>query len=407
MATVNRIRNTAGSIAGEASKRILMQVLSRLQVGHLLVRLPDGSSLSFGKEGSEPGASIEILDDDFFGRAVSGGEIGLGETYMDGLWRSDDLVALLRLGLVNRGRASINIPGLARVTRLADRRLHLRRKNTVEKARENIRAHYDLGNDFYRLFLDNTMTYSSAYFSYPEQPLAEAQHNKYLMLCEKAGIQRGDHVLEIGTGWGGFAIYAAKNYGCRVTTVTISKEQLEMAQRRVEGACLSHLVDVQFRDYREVEGAFERIVSIEMLEAVGAEYFATFFEKVDSLLKPEGRAVIQAISVPERAYKSLREGVNWIQKYIFPGGMLPSLAEIERSLTQTKLVVSDVEDIADHYAITLRRWRSAFLENLPAVRALGFDDRFIRMWEFYLASSEACFLTRTTGDIQLVLEKQP
>lgn len=407
MTTVERIRSTAGTLAHEAAKRLLVQALSRLRSGHLQVTFPNGSTSTYGTPGTRPEAAIEILDNEFFGRMLTGGEIGFGEAYMDGLWRSPDIVALLELGLLNRGRVSLNIPGLGRVSRLADRRLHLRRKNTIDKARENVHAHYDLGNDFYRLFLDNTMTYSSAYFSNPEQPLAEAQHNKYFMLCEKAGVQRGDHLLEIGTGWGGFAIYVARSYGCHVTSITISKEQIEMAQRRVEGAGLGHLVDVQFADYREVTGSFDRVVSIEMLEAVGAEYFATFFHQIDSLLKPGGKAAIQVITVPERNFKSVRDGVNWIQKYIFPGGMLPSLAEVERALAGTGLVVTGVEDIGLHYATTLRRWRAAFMANLPAVMGLGFDERFIRMWEYYLTSSEACFLTRTTGDLQVVLEHQP
>jgi cyclopropane-fatty-acyl-phospholipid synthase len=225
------------------------------------------------------------------------------------------------------------------------------------------------------------------------------------MLCEKARINRYHHVLEIGSGWGGFAIYAARNYGCRVTTVTTSEEQLAFAQRRVEGANLADHVEVLLRDYRQISGQYDAVVSIEMLEAVGAEYFSTFFKKLDESLKPGGRAAIQAITIPDRHYAALRDGVNWVQKYIFPGGMLPSLAELERSLAETSLLISEVQDIGPDYATTLRRWRTAFLKNRPGVRALGFDDRFIRTWEYYLAVSEAGFLTRNTSDLQVVLEK--
>ena len=405
MTAVQSIRKQAGGLAVEAARGLVVQLASRFKQGSLRVEFPDGSVRLFGQAGAIPAADLQIVDPAFYRLVLLGGEIGLGEAYMDGYWRSRDLVQLLRFGVLNRSHASLNIPGLKRVTQLADRRLHLSRRNTADKARDNIHAHYDLGNEFFRLFLDQTLTYSCAYFSHPDQPLAEAQYNKYLMLCEKARVGRGQHILEIGSGWGGFAIYAARNYGCRVTTITISEEQFELARRRVDGAGLSDLVEVELRDYRDLEGEYDAVVSIEMLEAVGAEYFATFFEKIEAALKPGGRAAIQVITVPDRSYASLRDGVNWMQKYIFPGGMLPSLAELERSLASTSLIITEVQDIGLHYATTLRRWRTAFMENLPAVRALGFDDRFIRMWEYYLAVSEAGFLTRNTGDLQVVFEK--
>ena len=399
------LRRQAGNLAGEAVRGLLVQLASRIKRGSLRIEFPDGSVRLFGQAGASPAADLKILDPAFYRQVALGGEIGFGEAYVDGLWRSSDLVSLLSLGIVNRPHVNLNVPGFRRVTRLADRRLHLSRRNTSQQARDNIHAHYDLGNDFFRLFLDQTLTYSCACFSNPEQSLADAQHTKYLMLCEKARIRRDDHVLEIGSGWGGFAIYAARNYGCRVTTVTISEEQLNLARRRIEGAGLSELVDVVPRDYRDITGQYDAVVSIEMLEAVGAEYFPAFFKKVDDSLKPGRRAAIQVITVPERSYAGLRDGVNWVQKYIFPGGMLPSLAEIERSLAETSLLITEVQDIGPHYATTLRRWRTAFMDNLPAVRALGFDERFIRMWEYYLAVSEAGFLTRNTGDLQIVFEK--
>jgi cyclopropane-fatty-acyl-phospholipid synthase len=405
MTAVQDLRRQAGSLAVEAARGLLVQLASRIKQGSLRIEFPDGSVRLFGQPGAAPAADLKILDPAFYRQVAIGGEIGFGEAYVDGSWQSSDLVSLLSLGILNRQNVSLKLPGLRRMTQLADRGLHLSRRNTADQARENILAHYDLGNDFFRLFLDQTLTYSCAVFSNPEQSLAEAQHTKYLMLCEKARIGRNDHVLEIGSGWGGFAIYAARKYGCRVTTITISQEQLALARRRVEGAGLADQVEVLLCDYRQIDGQYDAVVSIEMLEAVGAEYFPTFFKKVDESLKPGGHAAIQVITVPERNYVALREGVNWVQKYIFPGGMLPSLAEIERSLADSSLVITEVQDIGPHYATTLRRWRAAFWENLAAARALGFDDRFIRMWEYYLASSEASFITRNTSDLQIVLEK--
>lgn len=405
MTAVHDLRRQAGNLAVEAARGVLVQVASRIKHGSLRIEFPDGAVRLFGQAGAAPAADLTILDPAFYRQVALAGEIGFGEAYVDGVWRSSDLVTLLTLGILNRPHLNLNLPGLRRMTQLADRRLHLSRRNTSNQARENIHNHYDLGNDFFRLFLDQTLTYSCAYFSNPEQSLAEAQHNKYLMLCEKARVGRDDHVLEIGSGWGGFAIYAARNYGCRVTSVTTSEEQLALAQRRVEGAGLADQIEIVLCDYREISGQYDAVVSIEMLEAVGAEYLPTFFKKVDESLKPGARAAIQVITVPDRNYAALRDGVNWVQKYVFPGGMLPSLAEMERSLAETGLLITEVQDIGPHYATTLRRWRTAFMENLPAVRALGFDDRFIRTWEYYLAISEASFITRNTADLQVVFEK--
>jgi cyclopropane-fatty-acyl-phospholipid synthase len=249
------------------------------------------------------------------------------------------------------------------------------------------------------------MTYSSAVFEVPDETLAAAQRNKYRRMAEGADLREGMHVLEIGSGWGGFALYAAGELGCRVTTVTISKEQHALATERVRAAGLAHLVDVQLRDYRDIEGTYDAIVSIEMLEAVGAEYFTTYFEACDRALNAGGKLSLQVITFPDVAYESQRRGANWIQTYIFPGGLCPSLAVIERSVHDTRLLVRSVSDIGPSYARTLREWRTRFLANLDAVRAQGFDDRFIRMWEYYLALSEAGFATGVTQDLQIVMEK--
>jgi cyclopropane-fatty-acyl-phospholipid synthase len=248
------------------------------------------------------------------------------------------------------------------------------------------------------------MTYSCAVFDEPGQPLADAQRNKYRLLCQKARISAADHVLEIGSGWGGFAMFAAERYGCRVTSITISRRQHELARRRVAEAGLDHAVDIRLCDYRDVVGQFDKVVSIEMFEAVGADYFAPFFRACERALRPGGLMALQTISIPDRSFEPMRRGVNWIQKYIFPGGMLPSLAAIERALYSTRLAITGVEDIGQHYAVTLRHWRHRFLANVEEVRRLGFDDRFVRMWEYYLAASEAGFRTRNTFDLQIVLE---
>ncbi len=331
--------------------------------------------------------------------------MGAGEAYMDGQWSSPDLPGLLRFGALERDGLGLGSGWWRLPIRLARAAAHRTRRNTMAGARRNIAAHYDLGNDFYRLFLDESLTYSSAVFTDPGFSLAEAQREKYRIMAERAGVGPGQHILEIGTGWGGFALYAAGELDCRVTTVTISPAQHSLATRRVAEAGLADQVAVELRDYREVGGTFDAIVSIEMFEAVGAEFHATFFETCDRVLRPGGRLSLQTIAFPDVAYEPQRRGANWIQTYIFPGGLLPSLAAIERSLHGTRLLVRDVQDIGPHYVRTLATWRASYLQRLDDVRAMGFDERFIRMWEYYLALSEAGFAAGLCQDFQIVLEK--
>ena len=388
------------------ARRVALAAARRIRTGCLAVELPDGSRHVFGDRASARRAEIRVHHMAALQRILVNGETGAGEGYMDGLWSSPDLVALIELASLNRASLALSA-GWWRVPGQLVRTLaHRARRNTRAGSRRNIAAHYDLGNDFYRLFLDETLTYSSAVFASPDQSLADAQRNKYRIIAERAGLARGRHVLEIGTGWGGFALYAAGELGCRVTSITISRAQWELSRERVRAAGLEGLVDVQLRDYREISGTYDAIVSIEMLEAVGAEYFATFFAVCDRALAPGGRMSLQSITFPDAAYESQRRGANWIQQYIFPGGLCPSLAVIERSTRDTNLLITGVEDIAPHYVRTLRAWRSRFLEQLDAVRAMGFDDRFVRMWEYYLALSEAAFATGATQDLQLVFEKR-
>jgi cyclopropane-fatty-acyl-phospholipid synthase len=385
--------------------RIGLAAASRIRTGCLTVQLPDGSRRVFGDRDSTLRGEMHIHDLEALRRLLIGGEIGGGEAYMDGLWSSPDLVALISLAVANRSALALS-KGWWRVPAKAARTVsHRRNRNTRAGARRNITAHYDLGNDFYRLWLDETMTYSSAVFESPEQSLADAQRTKYRRMAELAGLERGQHVLEIGTGWGGFALYAAGTLGCRVTSVTISQAQHDLASQRIAEAGLADRVDVQLRDYRDVQGTFDAVVSIEMLEAVGAEYYRDFFALADRSLKPGGRMSVQVITFPHDAYLAQLRGANWIQRYIFPGGVLPSLAAIESSLEGTQLLVTGVSDIRDSYARTLRTWRTSFFARLDEVRAMGFDERFIRMWDYYLSISEAGFRTGMTQDLQIAFQK--
>ena len=404
--TASRSIQLAEPILSRLAWRIALGAAGRVKVGQLLVVLPDGDRRTFGDHGATPMAEIHIHDRRALVKLLVDGETGGGEAYMDGLWSSPDLTGLLRWAVLNRESLALSAGWFRRPAQLRRTFIHRFKRNTVRGSRRNIAAHYDLGNEFYRTFLDESMTYSSAVFASPDQSLAEAQRNKYRLVAEGAGLAEGQHVLEIGSGWGGFALYAAGELGCRVTSITISQEQYDLARERVRHAGLEHLVDIQLRDYRDITGTYDAIVSIEMLEAVGAGYFSTFFEACDTALVPGGRLSLQSITFPDAAYEPQLRGANWIQTYIFPGGLCPSLAVIERSTHGTRLLIREVSDIADSYVLTLRAWRTRFLERVGAVRAMGFDERFIRMWDYYLAVSEAGFATGISQDLQIVFEKR-
>jgi len=388
-----------------AADRLVVELGRRLKIGRLTVELPDGTRRTFAGAKNGPSGEIRINDRRAVWRILFGGEPGAGEAYMDGLWTSPDLASALIVAALNREAFGVTRGWLRRPLQIPRNMAHRARRNTLAGSRRNIRAHYDLGNEFYRLFLDETMTYSSAVFESPAQSLADAQRNKYRIHAERAGLTPGMRVLEIGSGWGGFALYAARDLGCDVTSITVSKAQHELATKRIAEAGLSAQARVELRDYREIRGEYDAIVSIEMLEAVGADYFEAFFAACDRALKPGGRMSLQSICFPDVAFEPQRRGSNWIQLYIFPGGLLPSLAAIERSLHDTHLLISSTQDIGEHYVRTLQTWRRRFMERLPEVRAMGFDERFVRMWEYYLALSEAGFATGLVQDQQLVLEK--
>jgi cyclopropane-fatty-acyl-phospholipid synthase len=402
-----RLSPTPASILEATGERVLLGAAARIGAGRLTVVLPDGSRREFaGAEQPGLAGEIRVHDRAAFVRLLLDGETGAGDAYMDGQWSSPDLVALLQLASVNRRALALTSGWWRAPTQAARILAHRANRNTPDGARRNIVAHYDLSNDLYRLFLDETLTYSSAVFTSAKQSLADAQRNKYRVICRDAGLRKGMRVLEIGSGWGGFAMYAAGELGCEITTITLSDQQLELARERVAEAGLADRVRVELRDYREVRGEFDAVVSIEMLEAVGAEYFGAYFAAVDRALVPGGKAAVQVISLPDPDYERQRRGSNWIQKHIFPGGLLPSLGAIERACDGTALLISGVRDIAPSYARTLREWRTRFMSSLPAVRELGFDERFIRMWEFYLAQSEAGFSTGAFQDLQITFTKR-
>ncbi len=379
-------------------------LLRKLSRGRLEVQLPDGSERSYGEAGAEPVARMRISDWRFFRRVLMAGDVGLGESYSAGEWRSDDLVSLLGVLLLNL--ETLDRPTLAsRIGLIALRLLHARRANRRDRARLNIRAHYDLGNEFYRLFLDDSMTYSSALFESPQQTLDQAQRAKILRLLGGLGLRRDEHLLEIGCGWGACAVLAAREFGCRVTGITLSEEQASHARRRVAAEGLSDRIAIEIVDYRDVSGRFDHIVSIEMLEAVGHRYLPGYFAACNRLLRPGGRLALQTITLPDQRYVAYRKRPDWIQKHIFPGGHLPSLGAILAALRPTPLLVRDALDIGPHYATTLRHWRERFLAARERVHALGFDAAFARTWEYYLAYCEAGFAGGATQDFQLLLAK--
>jgi cyclopropane-fatty-acyl-phospholipid synthase len=393
-------------------RKLVLDAFSRARRGELRFTMPGGSMRLFGGLGRELHAELTVRDDAFYRRCVLFGPIGFAESYLAGEWETSDLTRTLAWFVLNgdhlagiktrEGGSKGAFDLLGTVNRIG----HLLRPNSRRKSRDNISDHYDLGNDFFRLWLDPTMTYSAAYFEPHDLPLEQAQRMKWEVLCRKLQITGHDHVLEIGCGWGGFAIHAAKTRGCRVTAATISEEQFREAAARVEAEGLSGLVEVIFCDYRDLTGRFDKIVSIEMLEAVGDRYVETFFAKVSSLLAPRGMVGIQTILSPDNQYPILRDGVDFIQKHIFPGSLLLSMRRITEALNATgELGLLDYEDMSPFYAKTLKLWREAFLTVLPEVRKLGYDEAFIRKWLYYLCYCEAGFGTRHISVAQIVLTR--
>jgi len=390
----------------KVARRAVLNKLEGLARGNL--HLTEGPrSFSFGVGGEASlSAQIRVLDARFYSELAFGGSIGAGEAYMQGLWQCDDLVTLIRLLLQNRDVLEGMDTGTARLTAPLQKLYHRVNRNTHEGARRNISAHYDLGNDFFALWLDPTMMYSSAIFKQPDLTLHEAQLARLSHICASLQLKAEDHVMEIGTGWGGFALYAVEHTGCRVTTTTISREQYEKAVARVEAAGLQDRITVLQDDFRDLEGQYDKLVSIEMIEAIDSGLYDSFFRKCRDLLKPDGAMLLQAITIADQRYAGYRKSVDFIRRYIFPGSGLPSSAVLSETAARvTDMRLLHLEDIGLHYATTLNHWRRNFFDAIDEVRRQGFPETFIRMWEFYLCYCEAAFLERAISDVQVVFAR--
>jgi len=378
-------------------EKLVLSAFQRMNAGHLHLTLPDGEQRTFGTPGAIVSARLRIVNDGFFRRCVLFGDVGFGEAYVEGDWETDDIEAVITWAVANAESAPSISGSKARnfafnLLKVYNRALHLLRPNSRRIARTNIAAHYDLGNDFYQLWLDPTMTYSSALFSSESESLEEGQFAKYDALCQQLRLSPVDHVLEIGSGWGGFAMHAAQRYGCRVTTVTISQAQHDYCRALFARAGFAHRVQVELKDYRDLTGSFDKIVSIEMMEALGARYLDPFCKQVHALLRPGGIAALQYITVPDCRYNELRRGIDWIQKHIFPGSLLLSVARVTQAMNRTgNLSLHELHDLGLSYARTLRLWRERFQAKHAEVRALGFDERFLRQWDYYLQYCTAAF----------------
>jgi cyclopropane-fatty-acyl-phospholipid synthase len=404
---ISSIWSREGRPVDRVTRRLLLQRLKNLKTGFLT--LVEGEErVTFGDpEGPEDlHVTVTVSDQRFYRSLVFGGSIGAGESYMAGYWRCDDLTALTRLVVLNEGVLLEVEGGLARLAAPLRKLYHWKNKNTRQGSRGNIEAHYDLGNDLYALFLDETMTYSCGIFERPEATLAEASLAKNDRLCRKLDLKESDHVLEIGTGWGGFAIHAASRYGCRVTTTTISRAQFDWTAQRIREQGLDDRIRLLLTDYRDLDGTYDKLVSIEMIEAVGHHYLETFFRQCARLLKPDGMMALQAITITDQKYEAHKRDVDFIKRYIFPGSTLTSVTALCAAATRaTDLRLLHLEDITPHYARTLREWRERFFCNIDKVRALGYPEQFIRMWEYYLCYCEGAFTERYIGDVQALFVK--
>lgn len=387
------VTQTSGAIAKtwtDPWTPLILRLLRGLEAGKLQLVLPDGRRLAFAGQEPGPAAEVVVRQSRVMRRLLLGGDLGFAEAYLDGDWDSPDLSALFELAACNRDilveRTRPNALG-----RLMARLAHGLNRNSRRGSRRNIAAHYDLGNDFYAAWLDGTMSYSAAIFSAPDEALEAAQKRKYRRICRELDLRPGQHVLEIGCGWGGFAEVAASEFGARVTGITLSREQLAFAQARMAAQGLSDLVELRLQDYRDLQGHFDHIVSIEMVEAVGERYWSGYFDTLRTCLKPGGRAVLQSILIGDAHFEGYRRSPDFIQRYIFPGGMLPTQTRLVDHADVAGLRLADVHLFGIDYAETLARWHAAFERNWPQIRARGFDGRFRRLWRYYLAYCEGGF----------------
>ncbi|WP_436872464.1 class I SAM-dependent methyltransferase [Acinetobacter haemolyticus] len=351
---------------------------------------------------------VDVHDKQLFDLILKNGVLGAAEGYIRGYWHCEDLVGLIQLLSRNRHLLDkINQNVISQASQFLLKAWYKTRHNSISGSRKNIAEHYDLSNDFFKLFLDESMMYSSAVFQNEQMSLEQASDYKKELICQKLKLQPMDHLVEIGSGWGGFAIYAAQNYGCKVTTITISEAQYQEAKQRIEAAGLSHRVDIQLKDYRLLEGKYDKLVSIEMVEAVGEAYLSTYFQQCRQLLKPNGLALIQAITIEDARYLKALTTVDYIKRYIFPGSFIPCISVLTQTASEQKLTLKHLEDIGQSYAVTIHHWRERFLAAREQVLALGFDDNFIRMWDFYLCYCEGGFKEGVISDVHMLFQANP
>jgi len=396
---------SANGLTGTLLRRGVLRQLSHLKNGQLVV-IEDGERHIFGSAGSPLLGEIHILDAAVWGMVASNGSIGAGEAFIHGYWSSPDLTAVVRVFVSNLEVLDALEGGLAKLSRPFVQGLHWLNRNTRKGSQKNIAAHYDLGNDLFEQFLDPTMMYSAAQFLSAEDSLEQAQLNKLERICQKLALKPEDHLLEIGTGWGSMALYAAQNYGCKVTTTTLSKEQFAFTAQRIEALGLQGQVTLLLEDYRDLTGQYDKLVSIEMIEAVGHRFLPTYFKQCAQLLKSNGLMLLQAITIREQRYEQAKGSVDFIQRYIFPGGALPCVQKMLEIVSRdTDMNLLHMEDFGLHYARTLRLWHENFRRAQGRLSELGYDDYFLRLWEFYLCYCEGGFLERTIGTAQLLLAK--
>ena len=386
------------------------EYLSKITQGNLNVTFCDGITKKYGNN-SGPSAKLVLHNADIFRRLTLYGDIGFAESYMDKDFDCDDLTSLIKIALLNSNSLQTKSEdekslSLYNLFPIVNRIKHIMRKNSKTRSQKNIQEHYDLSNQFFKLFLDDTMMYSSAVFEKPNESLYEAQKRKIDILAKKLNLKKGSKVLEIGSGWGAMAAHIVKQYGCEVTTLTLSKEQKKLCEDRFKEYDIEESVSIMLKDYRDMEGQFDAIIAVEMFEAVGREYFDLFFKKCETLLSPSGILVMQIITMPDQRYDSYCKGTDFIQKYIFPGGHLPSVGKIlETTSKKTKLNLLHMEEYTEHYAKTLNIWHKNFNKKLEEIKKLGFDEYFIRMWKMYLCYCEAAFLTRNINLVQVAFTR--
>jgi len=370
---------------------------SNLEHGNII--FVDGDFTLQCGNSAEPAATVDVHDDRFYTTLAAGGAVGASEAYMQGMWTCDQLTLLVRVLL--RNTSVLRGLGNAAYKKPLYKLLHLMNRDSVDGSKKNISAHYDLGNKLFENFLDPTMTYSSGFFEQSDSTMQQASTAKLDRICQKLALSESDHVVEIGTGWGSFALHAARNYNCKITTTTISEEQYQLACQRVKDAGMQDRIEIVKKDYRLLTGQYDKLVSIEMIEAVGLAYLGNYFEKCASLLKPAGKMLIQAITIADQQYEFSKRNVDFIQRYIFPGGALPSVTALTNTATnETDLRMTALEDITGHYATTMRKWREKFYLNVEQITELGYDNRFLRMWEYYLCYCEGGFEEKSIGCVQ-------